>query len=153
MFFSGQFTGFGPGTKLIPSYSGKETVEGTEYDVVKMSGTQPFTYTTRLFIAPSKLVTRMDMVLTQGGQSAKLDAVLKNVKVDPPLADAAFAFAPPKGATLFKPPSLDDYNKNLLPVGSAAPRFALSSPTGGKVALDDILKGKKAVLVNFWFYG
>ena len=69
------------------------------------------------------------------------------------LSDASFAYVPPPGAILYTPPTLDDYNKKLLPVGSMAPRFALSAPTGGKTTLADALKGKKAVLVNFWFYG
>ena len=66
---------------------------------------------------------------------------------------AVFAYVPPKEATLYAPPSLDAYNKKLLAVGSVAPKFALSAPTGGRVELAEALKGKKAVLVNSWFYG
>ena len=152
MFFSGQFTGFG-GDKPTPMYVGRQTVDGTDYEVVQTSSAKPFIYTAKLYIAPSKLVTRMEMQITQDKQKIAYDAVLKNVKVDATLSDSVFAYAPPKGATLYKAPSMDDYNNKLLPVNSAAPKFALSTPTGGKVALDDVLKSKKAVLVNFWFYG
>ena len=120
---------------------------------MQLNGDKPFTYMTKLYIAPSKLVTRMDMRITQGGQTVDYDAVLKNVKVDVTLSDATFAYAPPKGATLYKAPTMDDYNNKLLAVNSVAPTFALSTPTGGKLTLEDALKNKKAVLVNFWFYG
>ena len=152
MFFSGRFQSMSGG-KPTTTYLGKQTVEGTEYDVVKFSDPKPYPYVSTLYIAPNKLATRLEMELNQDGRAIKLDAVLRNVKTDVALPAAAFAYTPPKGATLYAPPSLDDYNKKLLPVGSAAPMFALSAPTGGKVELAEALKGKKAVLVNFWFYG
>lgn len=151
MFFGGQATGiFGGESNPETSYMGKQTVDGIEYEVVQLKGKGQPAYTMNLFIAPNRLATRMDAEITQGSQTFKLDAALKNVKVNAVLPETAFAYAPPKGATAYVQP---DYNKNLLPVGSAAPRFALSAPTGGKIALEDALKGKKAVLVNFWFYG
>jgi thiol-disulfide isomerase/thioredoxin len=38
-------------------------------------------------------------------------------------------------------------------VGKAAPSFSVKTPGGQEVKLIDILAGKKAVLVNFWFLG
>ncbi len=153
MFFGGQATRiFGSGSKPETLYMGKQSIEGVVYEVVQLKGKGQVVYTMNLYIAPSKLVTRMDAEIVAGSQTVKMDAILKNVNVSMPLPETAFAYAPPKGATLYAPPSLDDYNKKLLPVGSAAPQFALSAPTGGKIALEDALKGKKAVLVNFWFY-
>ena len=37
-------------------------------------------------------------------------------------------------------------------VGKAAPDFNLPLSRGGRLSLGDALKGKKAVLLNFWFY-
>jgi hypothetical protein len=37
-------------------------------------------------------------------------------------------------------------------VGKAAPGFTLPTLAGGPVGLQDALRGKKAVLMNFWFY-
>jgi hypothetical protein len=37
-------------------------------------------------------------------------------------------------------------------VGKPAPLFTLPSPSGRPVALQDAINGRKAVLVNFWFY-
>jgi hypothetical protein len=44
------------------------------------------------------------------------------------------------------------YDEKLTPVGQSAPAFSLPSPTGKQVALSATLKGKKALLLNFWFY-
>ena len=152
MFFSGRFSLMGAESKTSATYAGKQTIEGTEYDVVQVSGAKPFVYSGKLYIAPSKMATRLELEIT-GVQSVKLDAALTNIKRNAPLNDAAFAYVPPKDATLYEPPSLDAYNKKLLPVGSVAPKFALSAPTGGRLELAEAIKGKKAVLVNFWFYG
>ncbi len=155
MFFSGQFSLMGAAVKPETTYAGKQTLEGVEYDVVQLSAAKPFAYTGKLYIAPSKLATRLELETTpqKGGQVMKLNAALTNVKLNVPLTEAAFAYVPPKGATLFTPPSLDEYNKKLLAVGSVAPKFTLSAPSGGRVELAEALKGKKALLVNFWFYG
>jgi hypothetical protein len=37
-------------------------------------------------------------------------------------------------------------------VGKPAPLFTLPAPDGRPVALQDAINGRKAVLVNFWFY-
>jgi len=153
MFFSGRFTLMGVESKAATTYVGKQTIEGTEYDVVQVSGTKPFAYSGKLYIAPDKLATRLDLEVGVGAQKIQVDAVLTNIKKNVPLTEAGFAYAPPKDAVVLEVPSLEEFNKKLLPVGSAAPRFALSALSGGKVELAEVLKGKKAVLVNFWFYG
>ena len=153
MFFGGEATWFfGGGSKPETSYMGKQTVDGVEYEVVQLKGKGQVAYTMNLFIAPSKLATRMDVDFTLGAQTFKMDAILKNVKTNVVLSDTTFAYTPPKSAKSFEQLTLDDYNKKMLPVGSVAPQFALSAPTGGRTTLADALKGKKAVLVNFWFY-
>ena len=43
-------------------------------------------------------------------------------------------------------------SSGLLPVGKTAPNFVLPTPDGKKLALKSAMKGKKATLVNFWFY-
>ncbi len=150
MFFGGASSGiFGMEHKPETAYLGKRTVDGVEYDVVQLKGREPFDYVMSLYIAPSKLATRMETIFTQDDWKITLNAALKNVKVNAALPSAPILNALPTGAALDEP---QNDNKKLLPVGSAAPRFALSAPTGGKIALEDALKGKKAVLVNFWFY-
>jgi thiol-disulfide isomerase/thioredoxin len=47
----------------------------------------------------------------------------------------------------------DELDPGRMLVSRPAPLFDLPAPGGGKVSLNDVLAGKKAVLVNFWFYG
>jgi hypothetical protein len=44
------------------------------------------------------------------------------------------------------------FEAKLLPAGKVAPDFNLPMPRGGQLSLTDARRGKKAVLVNFWFY-
>jgi hypothetical protein len=64
-----------------------------------------------------------------------------------------FAFVAPKGYTAMKRPEPPDYEKGLVAVGKPAPDFNLPQVGGVNLALSDLLKEKKAVLVNFWFHG
>lgn len=62
-------------------------------------------------------------------------------KINQPIADTTFAWAPPAGAKDVTPP-------DLLAAGTAAPDFAATTPDGKTVHLSD-LKGKVVVL-DFW---
>jgi hypothetical protein len=44
------------------------------------------------------------------------------------------------------------FEAKLLPAGKVAPDFNLPMLRGGQLSLTDARRGKKAVLVNFWFY-
>ena len=57
---------------------------------------------------------------------------------------------PPKQAVRY---DLSDPDGKLIPVGEKAFRFKVPTPDRKRLTLDEILKDKKAVLVNFWFYG
>jgi tetratricopeptide (TPR) repeat protein len=37
-------------------------------------------------------------------------------------------------------------------MGQAAPDFEVASPSGGRISLANLLRTRKAVLINFWFY-
>lgn len=47
----------------------------------------------------------------------------------------------------------DESDPGRMLVSRPAPDFSLPTPSGGTVSLKDALKGRKALLVNFWFYG
>lgn len=68
------------------------------------------------------------------------------------LAATAAACAALLGAAAGGAPARAQGNDGLLPVGKKAPAFSLPNPKGGTIALQNTLKNKKAVLVNFWFY-
>ena len=50
-------------------------------------------------------------------------------------------------------PGMGDMDAKLVKVGKPAPLFSIPGPKGGTVDLAQTLRGKKAILVNFWFYG
>ena len=125
-------------------YVGQKTLAGKTYRIVEIADTQKPPYTTRLYISPEDRVTRMQTRLTRGGTPLSATATLSNITL------TKVAVAPPKPV----PPAADAGPEDeLLPVGTAAPRFAIPTPAGPPIALDAALKGRKAVLVNFWFYG
>jgi thiol-disulfide isomerase/thioredoxin len=47
----------------------------------------------------------------------------------------------------------DELDPGRMLVSRPAPLFDLPAAAGGKVSLNDLLASKKAVLINFWFYG
>jgi outer membrane lipoprotein-sorting protein len=129
-------------------YVGQERIGGQSFQVVELTNSQPFAYKLKLYVGSDRLVRRAALAVPQGKQTTHLTAALSNVRTDLPLATASFAFQPPKTAQAAQ--ESDDASK-LIPVGKQAPQFSLPTPTGGHVALAEALKGKKAVLVNFWF--
>lgn len=89
-----------------------------------------------------KLIRRMTATLTRNGETVQLEATLKNVKVGANLTPTDFKFAPPS-----------DLSENpMVQVGTQSPDFTLPTLTGKQVSLERLRKGKKALLINFWFY-
>ncbi|MBL8066513.1 MAG: hypothetical protein JNM34_11760 [Chthonomonadaceae bacterium] len=48
---------------------------------------------------------------------------------------------------------LAEYKAKLIPIGKPLPGFTLKLAKGGSLSLSQAIKGRKATLVNFWFYG
>jgi hypothetical protein len=117
---------------------------------VQVSVEKPTPYTLDMYIGPDKRLVRSVLTMKQGDQSATFGATLTNVKVGTLMRAAAFAYEPPRTAKPYQPP---DFEANLVPVGKKAPPFLLPTPAGGTLALEDAVKGSRATLINFWFYG
>jgi len=140
------------GAKLVeskPRYLGTETVAGKTYRVLTLTPPAPPTATMKLYVDANNLVTRSETEMKNDQTTMKMVAALSNIKINPNLAVAEFEYTPPPTAKLYTGPN---YDANLVPVGKAAPAFSLPTPAGGHVALADAGKGKKAIMVNFWFY-
>jgi outer membrane lipoprotein-sorting protein len=100
-----------------------------------------------LYVGPDRLLHR---VVTEVKGGAVSDATLRNVRTGVKLADADFQ--PPVGAVrTVTGPRRTGPAIPRGPAGPPAPRFSAPTPTGGTVSLEETLKGKKAVLINFWF--
>ena len=131
-------------------YVGAQTDSGKRVEVVEVRVEKPTAYTLTVYIGPDKRLVRSVMALKQGDETATLGARLTNVKFDQPMTAAAFAYAPPRTAKAYEPP---DYEAKLVAVGKKAPPFSLPTPAGGTLSLADAVKGNRATLINFWFYG
>jgi thiol-disulfide isomerase/thioredoxin/outer membrane lipoprotein-sorting protein len=141
-----------PGTDPTKfTYVGTEKIDEITYEVVEFKESMR---TVRVYIGPEKLIQRFVMSVDAGGVKISQEMVLHNLQLDTELAAENFTL--PAGLTEAKAPGADGLaalEAKLLKVGAKAPAFNLATPSGGKLSLAQALKGKKAVLVNFWFIG
>jgi outer membrane lipoprotein-sorting protein len=139
-------------------YLGTERIGRMEYRLLQLdwSGAAGATtpgqvQTDTWYIAPDNLIHRTTTEVKQeDGSFQKTDVTLKNVRIGHTFHVADFAFVLPNGAKRLELPA---DTTRLLPVGVQAPPFVLPTPGGGQISLRESLAGKKALLVNFWFYG
>jgi outer membrane lipoprotein-sorting protein len=144
---------FDPSLKMFGdkerAYGGNETIEGKTYEVLEVKPQEGLTV--RFYVSPEKLITRMKYMGKAGkDQNFEMQEILSSYKLNALIPEKVFAYVPPKTAKLYEQPS---YDAKLLPTNSKAPEFNLATPEGGRVSLANVLKEKKAVLINFWFYG
>jgi outer membrane lipoprotein-sorting protein len=108
--------------------------------------------TMSVYLGKDRLAHRLSIAGKQGNQTFRFDSTLTKVVVNRPIDNSFFAYTPPKNAKVAER-STPNYEAKLVPVGQEAPNFTLPSPAGGQIALSEALRGKKALIVNFWFYG
>ena len=151
------FGGAATADKYIADYAGTETLEGVPCDLIRVNwkqegGNRVLTYA----------IAQKDRLIHRTSWTAKVDEKrtltqtnrLKNIKLNSPVPAKTFAFVPPKGTTLYDPDSqFRAMEAKLVAVGKEAPAFELTNPqTKTRFSLAKMLDGRKAVLVNFWFY-
>lgn len=152
--WEGEIDAFFGGEKALPkgttTHAGSEKVDGVDCDLVKVEPQRgrPITYAIG---RKDRLIRRASLTFPGPNNTSFTQAnTFTNLRLNVEKQAKDFVFTPPQGARLFERP---DYNAKLVSVGSPAPRFVAPSPTGGEVSLSDGIKGKKALVVNFWFYG
>jgi outer membrane lipoprotein-sorting protein len=151
------FGGEASADKFNADFAGTETLEGIPCDLIRITwkqvgGNRVLTYA----------IGQKDRLIHRTSWTAKVNESvnltqtnrLKNIKLNGALATSAFAFVPPKDAKLYDPQvALKEMEAKLVTVGQEAPAFELTDPqTKSRVSLAKMLDGRKAVLVNFWFY-
>ncbi|WP_394794823.1 redoxin family protein [Armatimonas sp.] len=132
------------------TFVGVEKIGETSFEVLELKETEQ---TLRVYVSPEKMIQRFVASSEADGQKFGQEITLANVQFD--LEIAAENFTLPTGLEEVKPPGssgMASLEAKLLKVGAKAPAFNLATPTGGKLSLAQALKGKKAVLVNFWFF-
>lgn len=161
----------------VKSYVGAETLDGVSYEVVQAKlptrklalplalrlggdakpapAPTPVNVetTVRFYFSPTdQLIHRMTIRTKLGERESITTYAIKGVELNPRTPADRFAFAPPPGAQLYKPPTLADYAAGLVAVDKNAPDFQLPTPDGERLALSDYVKKSKVTLINFWFY-
>jgi outer membrane lipoprotein-sorting protein len=131
--------------------AGMKEVDGKSYEVVQFTSSQPPEGPTRYYFDENGLLAGMEIDLKDGPREGIFRLWLKNLRLNAPLTEKQFAYTPPAGFKLHDP--FAELNAALLKVGTSAPDFRLPQPDGGNLSLSGVRKGKKAVLINFWFYG
>ena len=147
-FFTQSINPFGPdpdNTARV-QYSGEETIQGEVFKVLVANGRKPMSYTARYYFGRDNLMRRSVVEFGVPPKQALFTATLTNVRTNSKMAVAEFQFKPPKNATLD-----EGFEDKMLSVGNNAPNFSLPTPAGRKQSLTEISKGKKAILINFWF--
>ena len=139
--------------KSEPKYAGTEIVAGKSYSILVFTPTKEQMF--KLYVSPEKLITiaKVEIKDEQGKLSVSDEERFTNLKVNALIPNSQFAYAPPRDAVLYKAPTQSSYDEKFLPVNSRAPEFNLATPQDGRISLENTLKEKKAVLVNFWFHG
>jgi thiol-disulfide isomerase/thioredoxin len=142
-------------------YAGTKETNGETYQIVEMEGKPPpegptpfFVGRTRYFFAPDGLLEGTESEFKQGDRSGTRSFWLKKVKLNVPMTAALFAYTPPadfKNNTGGPEAEQTRMAADLLKEGTVAPEFRLSTPEGSELSLTTARKGKKAVLINFWF--
>jgi hypothetical protein len=140
-------------------YAGTKEANGKTYQVVEMEGKPPpegrtpfFVGRTRYFFGPDGLLEGSEYEVKQQDSWGTMSFWLK---LNLPMTTVQFAYTPPAD---FKSnvggPEAERARgvASLLKVGARAPDFRLPTPEGSKLSLTAARKGKKAVLINFWFY-
>jgi len=142
------FDMYSPTPQFKPDYSSaEETVfEGKRVIALVQEPKDMPNLRIRIFIDPESW-------LPVGSEQKLLDkvdvSVYRNVQTDRQFGLADFAWAPPKGAVDGR--KVNKSGLKLLQTGDVAPDFALPLTNGEHIRMRDALKGKKGLLVNFWF--
>lgn len=145
-FFEPESLAAPPDAKL----AGTKTMNGKKYQAVTFTSKTP-PGPTRYFFAPNGMLEGMEIEIQEGSRAGTMTFWLKNVKLNAPMTARQFAYTPPDDFKPFDPGA--GLEASLLKVGDEAPDFRLPTPDGGELSLSGLREGKKAVLINFWFYG
>jgi peroxiredoxin/outer membrane lipoprotein-sorting protein len=127
-------------------YVGRETLDGHTYDVIEIMGDKPMAYVARYYFDEHKLFRRSIVRFGEGPSAAVFTAELRNVRTRVNLTRQSFRFTPPATARLDT-----GAESRMIALGDAGPDFSLPTPEGKTLNLENFRKGKRAVLINFWF--
>lgn len=123
-----------------------EPIDGRQFRVLQAHGTGPMGEYTAQFFFYKDVLERSIVQFGGGMKSGMFEVKLSNVHVNVPYLVSSFRFVPGPG---LKSTSI---SSGMLSIGEPAPDFTLPTPDGKHLTLSALRRGKKATLVNFWYY-
>lgn len=142
------FNMYSPASRFKPDYNGVEEAvfEGKRVIALVEEPKDMPNLRIRIFLDPESW-------LPVGSDQKMLDNVdvfiYRNVQTDRHFSPADFAWVPPKGAV--DGSKINSHGPKPLQAGEITPEFELPLTSGKHISLREALKGKKGLLVNFWF--
>lgn len=140
------FAMYSPPSQFKPDYIGVEEAVFEGKRVIALVEEPMPDLRIRIFIDPESW-------LPVGSDQKMSDSVdvytYRNIQTDRHFTPADFAWLPPKG--VIDDTKIKSDGPKPLQAGEVAPEFDLPLTNGKHISLRDALKGKKGLLVNFWF--
>lgn len=125
-----------------------ETVDGALCDVIRIQKNEIDSQELAIGRSDHLIRRAVSIDSSHGAEDNTAANTLTKIVANPAIQTAVFAYNPPTGAAR-RP---DPQEAQLLSVGQQGPAFELPTPQERLISLAAALKGKKAVLINFWFY-
>lgn len=123
-----------------------EPLDGRQFRILQAHGTGPMGEYTAQFFFYRDVLERSIVQFGAGTKSGKFEVTLNNVHVNGPYLANSFRFVPATGQ------KSTSVSSGMLSIGETAPDFTLPTPEGKQLTLSTQRRGKKATLVNFWYY-
>ncbi|HEX4030952.1 MAG TPA: TlpA disulfide reductase family protein [Terracidiphilus sp.] len=147
-FFTQSLNPFGAAadpTEHLDTVSSK-SIDGQLFRVLQVHGTGPMGEYRAEFLFGKDVLERTIVQFGAGIKTGVFEARLSNIRLNAPYTVRSFRFVPAAGQ---KPTSISG---GMLSIGDKAPDFTLPTPEGKQLTLSIQRQGKKATLVNFWYY-
>ncbi len=139
---------FKPTVKQLPD----DQWNGESYHVVDVAvaGGYPIDY--KIYLDDSNMIHRIIHTEEENGKVYfGEDVQLQQFEKNPAVDATAFSFTPNANQKPFDTAAMRAGETPLITVGRQAAPFSLPTPEGPRLALEQALAGKKALLLNFWF--
>lgn len=141
---------------------GRRSLRGRAFDAIEIrhlptgprSGPHRWRTDLCYFERETGLLVRVES-RTASGQSVigQRDTELSDVRLNPSLHPKRFVWSPPAEARVIEQPMNEDFLSRLPARGTRPADFRLLSTEGRSRTLSDLLRGKRALLLNFWSFG
>lgn len=123
-----------------------QSIDGQHFRVLEVHGTGPMGQYRAEFFFGKDVLERTTVQFGAATKTVVFEARLRHIRLNAPYTIRSFRFVPAAGQ---KQTSISG---GMLSIGDKAPDFTLPAPEGKQLRLSIERQGKKATLVNFWYY-